>query len=98
MDEIAAASAKIGDLAYMVALKNAKVVSDDPDQALSVVFNSMVSAAAKAIAVAVSAGRPMGPEEWASHLGKIQRELMSAAHDVMVKNAGDGFKMMIFGS
>lgn len=90
-----AASSKIGDLAYLVALQNARVMSDDPAVIITTIFNALVISTSKAIAVSVSGGTKRSQEEWSALVGKVQHELMLAAQDVMLKNAPEGFSMAV---
>lgn len=95
-DDIHAAGVNIANLLYQVAIQNAKVVSDAPDEVLSVVFNALVAATSRSIAVGAAGSRKMDPGEWTDLLRKIHRELMASSQDIMTRHAGDGFKMIVF--
>lgn len=95
--EIMVASTKIGDLMYQVGVQNGHVVSEDPNQNISIVFNSMVFGLSKAIAVACCGGRGLDQVEAGNLMLKVQKEVLAAAQKVLLDNAGEGFKLLVVG-
>lgn len=95
MKDINTASATLGDLVYQVAVQNGRVISEDRDQILSVVFNTMVVGLSKSIVIACSAGKELDQAEFAKVFGEVHKEVLAAAQEIVTKRAGDGFQMLV---